>query len=418
MTPRITALDTGLRVVTDRVETVESVSLGVWVGVGNRHEPAEQSGIAHLFEHMVFKGTERRSAAAIAEEIDAVGGYLNAYTSRESTAFYAKVLKDDVGLAVDIIADIVQRAALDEEELARERAVVLQEIGQAFDTPDDVIFDHFQATAFPDQPLGRPVLGEPEIVRNLSRGALRDYMTAHYGGPRMVLAASGNLEHEAIVELAARAFRDLPPLAGEAPPAARYDGGDFRRARPLEQLHLCLGFEGVGYHDEDFYAVAVLSTLLGGGMSSRLFQEVRERRGLAYAVYSFTQSYMDGGLFGVYAGTGEAETAELVAVLCDELARVAEDAGDEEVDRARTQIRAQTLMGLESTATRCEHLGQHMLIYGRPVPMEEVVARLEAVDAAALRRVAGRILRRRPTVAALGPTGGLAPYEEIAGRLA
>jgi predicted Zn-dependent peptidase len=418
MNPRITTLDTGLRVVTDCVDTVESISLGVWVGVGNRHEPAEQNGIAHLFEHMAFKGTERRSAAAIAEEIDAVGGYLNAYTSRETTAFYAKVLKDDAALAIDIIADIVQRATLDEQELARERAVVLQEIGQALDTPDDVIFDFFQAEAFPDQPLGRPVLGAPEIVRSLSRGALRDYVAAHYGGPRMVLAASGHLDHDAVVDLADKAFRDLAPAAAVEAPGARYGGGDFRQARDLEQVHLCLGFEGVGYHDEDFYAAAVLSTLLGGGMSSRLFQEIRERRGLVYSIYSFSQSYMDGGLFGVYAGTGEAETAELVAVLCDELARVAHDAGDEEVERARTQIRAQTLMGLESTTTRCEHLGQHLLVYGRPVPMEEVVAKLAAVDTAALRRVAGRILQRRPTVAALGPIDGLAPYDEIAGRLA
>ena len=418
MNPQIDELDNGLRVVTDRVDTVESVSLGVWVGVGNRHETAEQNGIAHLFEHMVFKGTERRSATAIAEEIDAVGGYLNAYTGRENTAFYAKVLKDDAALAIDIIADIVQRATLDDEELARERSVVLQEIGQAQDTPDDVIFDLFQATAFPDQPLGRPVLGEPDIVRGLTRTALRDYMSAHYGGQRMVLAASGQLEHDVIVELAERAFGQMPPIAPAAPAVARYGGGDFRRTRPLEQLHLCLGFEGVGYHDEDFYAVAVLSTLLGGGMSSRLFQEVRERRGLAYSVYSFTQSYMDGGLFGIYAGTGEAETPELIGVLCDELATVAETARDEEVERARTQIRAQTLMGLESTTTRCEHLGQHLLIYGRPVSMEEVVAKLNAVDTAMLRRVAARILRRRPTIAALGPAGRLAPYDAIARRLA
>ncbi len=417
MTVRITSLDSGLRVVTDRLDSVETASLGVWVGFGTRNESAEINGIAHLLEHMAFKGTARRSALAIAEEIEAVGGHLNAYTGRESTVYYARVLKADVPLAVDILADILQHAALDPEELARERSVVLQEIGQAWDTPDDIVFDCFQATAYPDQPLGWPVLGSAETVRRLSREALFDCLGTHYGGPRMVLAASGNLDHDRLVDLAAGAFRRLPAVPPAIAAPATYHGGDFRQSRDLEQLHLVLGFRGLGYHDPDFYTESVLSTLLGGGMSSRLFQEIRERRGLVYSIYSFTSFYGDDGLIGVYAGTGADEIGELVPVLCDEIARVAADVRPAEVDRARAQLRATILMGLESTMARCEHLGHHMLVHGRPVPIDEIMARLDAVDAAAVSRVAGRLFGSAPTVAAIGPIGNLESYDRISGRL-
>ncbi len=417
MTARISTLGNGLRVVTDRVDTVESASLGIWVGFGTRNEPAEVNGIAHLLEHMAFKGTKRRSALAIAEEIEAVGGHLNAYTSRENTAYYARVLKDDVPLAIDILADILQHSTLDPEELARERAVILQEIGQAQDTPDDIIFDLFQATAYPDQPLGRPVLGSADIVRHLSRDALIECLSHHYGGPRMVLAASGNIEHEALVGMAEQSFGSLPAARPNHPVPARYRGGDYREKRDLEQLHLTLGFEGVGYHDPDFYAASVLSTLLGGGMSSRLFQEIREKRGLVYSIYSFTSFYEDGGMLGVYAGTGEDEITELIPVLCDEIARVGEDVRSAEIDRARAQIKANLLMGLESTMARCEHLGHHMLIYGRPVPVAEVIERLDQVDAAMVGRVARRLFATAPTLAALGPTDALEPYDRIRRRL-
>ncbi len=417
MKPVVTTLDNGLRVVTDRMDSVESVSLGIWVGAGTRYEAAEVNGIAHLLEHMAFKGTARRSAAAIAEEIEAVGGHLNAYTGREVTAYYAKVLKDDVPLALDILADILQHSLFEEAELVRERAVVLQEIGQVLDTPDDIVFDRFQAMAYPQQPLGWPVLGEPETVTRLSRRALVDYLNGHYGGPTMVLAASGCLEHQAVVDLAARAFRTLPRVRLDAPVPGRYGGGDHREDRPLEQLHLVVGFDGIGFHDAAFHAVSVLSTLLGGGMSSRLFQEIRERRGLAYAVYTFTNFYADSGLIGVYAGTGDRDVEELVPVLCDEIARVAADVSDAEVDRARAQLKANLLMGLESTTARAEHLGQHMLVYGRPVPVEETVADLNKVDAAAVRCLAERLFRQPPTVAAIGPTRHLQSYDGIVRRL-
>jgi predicted Zn-dependent peptidase len=413
-----TVLPGGLTVATDTMPQVESVSVGVWVGAGTRQEAPEVNGIAHLFEHMAFKGTERRSALAIAEEIEAVGGHLNAYTSRETTAYYAKVLKADVELAVDTIADILQHSTFDEGELGRERSVVLQEIGQAVDTPDDIIFDHFHATAMPGQALGRPVLGTPEIVGAMPRAALVDWLRGHYAAPRLVLSAAGNVEHERMVDLAGRLFGDLPaPVADGAEPMA-YAGGEYREERDLEQLHLVLGFAGVGYHDPDHYVDQVLSTLLGGGMSSRLFQEIREKRGLVYSIYTFTSAFSDGGIFGVYAGTGEAEAAELVPVLCEEIVRVGADASAEEVGRARAQLKASLLMALESTSARAEQTAHQILAHRRPIPVEEIVARLEAVDEAAVRLAARRLLASPPTLAALGPLDGLQSYDGIRARLA
>ena len=415
---RVTTLPNGLRVATDTMPDVQSVSLGCWVGVGTRNEAASVNGVAHLVEHMLFKGTRRRSAFRISEEIENVGGQLNAYTTREQTAYYAKVLHEDAPLALDILSDMIQHSTLDAEELVRERTVVLQEIGQSADTPDDIIFDHFQATAYPGQAIGRPVLGSADIVGALPREALVDYIAGHYGAPGMVLSAAGRIEHDRMVDLAMKAFGDLPSGAPPKPETARYTGGDFREDRDLEQMHLVLGFDGVGVHDPDFYAHSVLSTLLGGGMSSRLFQEVREKRGLVYSIYTFTGGYYDGGLFGVYAGTGEDEVAELVPVVCDEIAKVGADVTEDEVARARAQLKAGTLMALESTMSRCEQLGQQILIYDRPIPVEEIVAKIDGVDRDAVVKAASRLRASRPTVAALGPIAKLESYDRIAERLA
>lgn len=415
---RVTTLPNGLRVATDTMPDVQSVSLGCWVGVGTRNEAASVNGVAHLVEHMLFKGTERRSAFRISEEIENVGGQLNAYTTREQTAYYAKVLHEDSGLALDILADMIQHSALDADELARERTVVLQEIGQSADTPDDIIFDHFQATAYPNQALGRPVLGASDIVASLPREALVDYIGGHYGAPGMVLSAAGRIEHDRLVDMAFKAFGHLSSEVPPAPETAVYKGGDFREARDLEQMHFVLGFDGVGVHDPDFYAHSVLSTLLGGGMSSRLFQEVREKRGLVYSIYTFTGGYHDGGLFGVYAGTGEDEVAELVPVICDELAKVGEDVTEDEVARARAQLKAGTLMALESTMSRCEQLGQQLLIYDRPIPVEEIVRKIDGVDRETVIAAAKRLRASPPTVAALGPIDRLESYDRIAARLA
>lgn len=418
MTARVTRLANGLRVLTDRMESVETVSVGVWVDIGTRHEPAALNGVAHLLEHMAFKGTVRRSALDIATEIEAVGGQVNAYTSREHTAYYAKMLKGDVRLAIDILADILQNSVLDPKELERERAVILQEIGQAEDTPDDIIFDHFQERAYPDQPMGQPVLGRTDIIRTIDRDAVAGYLKHSYAAPGMLLVAAGNVEHEAIVDLAERAFSKLAPRSEATTEPARYLGGDMREQRDLEQAHIVLGFPGFAFNDRDYYAASVVSTALGGGMSSRLFQEIREKRGLVYTIYSFTHSYSDGGLFGVYAGTGEVEAAELMPALCAEIRKLTDGLEPIELERARAQLKAGLLMSLEGTTARCEQQASHMLVYGCPLDPAELVRHIDAVDAEAVTRVGLRLSSAPPTFTALGPIGLIEDYDRLAARLA
>ena len=418
MTTQLSTLANGLRVATDRIETVDTVSLGIWVDVGTRHEQADINGVAHFLEHMAFKGTDRRSALAIAEEIEAVGGHLNAYTSRESTAYYAKMLKGDVPLALDILSDILQNSTFEPEEIERERAVILQEIGQANDTPDDIVFDYFQECAYPDQAMGRPVLGRPEIIRKIERETVIGYQRNHYGARRMVLAAAGHLDHDRIAGLADNLLGGLPAERPATTEPACYAGGDRREQRDLEQLHLVLGFLGVVLCDPDYYAASVLSTAFGGGMSSRLFQEIREKRGLVYTIHSFVHGYRDGGLFGIYAGTGEAEAAELVPAICREVVRLEDGLTPVELNRAKTQMKAGLLMSLESTSARCEQLAQHLLVYDELLDPRDIVQRIEAVDDAAVRRVASRITQARPTFTALGQIGRLEHFDRISARFA
>ncbi len=416
MTVETTTLANGLRIVTDHMPHVETVSLGVWVAVGARNERAENNGVSHFLEHMAFKGTKTRSARAIAEEIEAVGGQLNAHTSREMTAFHATVLKADVGVAVDIIADILQNSMFDETEIARERVVIAQEIGEARDVPDDVVFDSFQMTAFPGQAMGWPILGPEENVAGMRRTTLVDYMAAHYGAPRMVVSAAGNLGHAGFVTAVERAFAGLGPVAANGVETARYCGGETRAARDLEQVHLVVGFEGLPYADPDFFALSVMSMALGGGMSSRLFQEIRESRGLVYSVYSFAAPYTDTGLFAVYAGTGEEQLADLVPLLCGEMAKAADGMTEPELARARAQLKAGMLMSLESSSARCEQIARQLQVFGRVLDISEIVGKIDAVDAAAVTRVARRIFSGKPSLSALGPVASLESYDSIAKR--
>ena len=418
MSAHLTTLPNGLRVASVAMPHLETAALGVWIEAGSRYESKTVNGVAHMLEHMAFKGTERRDALAIVAEIERVGGHLNAYTGREQTAYTARVLKDDVPLALDILADILQHSVFDETELARERSVVLQEIAQVDDTPDDLVFDHFQGAAHPDQPLGRSILGPAEFIAKIPRSVLADYRRVHYTGSRMVVAAAGPIEHRRLVEEATRLFGALPADGVAFREGARYVGGEAREHRDLEQIHLVLGFNGIDVYDDDYYAVAVLSTLLGGGMSSRLFQEVREKRGLAYSVYSFTTSYQDGGLVGVYAGTTPERIDDLVPVLCGEIARLGEPASSDEVLSARNQMKAGLLMSLESPAARAEQIARQILVFGRVVPIPEIIGRIDAVDASALARLARRLLAGgRPTLAAVGPVASLPDHEAIARRL-
>jgi len=417
MSVQVTKLANGMCVVTDRMDSVETVSIGVWVNVGTRHEPAAINGVAHVLEHMAFKGTERRSALDIAAEIEAVGGHVNAYTSREHTAYYAKVLKADVGLAVDILSDILQHATFDATELERERTVILQELGQAQDTPDDIIYDLFQERAYPDQPMGQPVLGRADIIKTLTRDAVANYMKANYAAPGMLLVAAGNITHDALVALAERAFTSLNAKSDAQTEPGRYEGGDYRELRELEQAHVLLGFPGFPFTDRDYFAASVVSTAFGGGMSSRLFQEVREKRGLAYSIYSFSHSYSDGGLFGIYAGTGEDEASELMPALTAEIRRLEAGLEPAELERARAQLKAGLLMSLEGTTARCEQQANHMLVFGRPLDPAELVRHIDAVDEDSVIRVARRLAAAAPTLTALGPIGRIEGYDRLVEQL-
>jgi predicted Zn-dependent peptidase len=418
MSVRVSRLANGLTVATDRMESVETVSVGVYVDVGTRHESAETNGVAHVLEHMAFKGTTRRSARDIAEQVEAVGGQMNAHTGREQTAYYVKLLKEDLELGVDIIADILLDSVYAPEELERERGVILQELGQVEDTPDDVIFDRFSEVAYPGQAVGRPVLGKADIIASLPRQALVDFRAAFYGAPRMVLCAAGKLEHERLRALAEARFEGLAASARDGSVPARWEGGEYRKDDDLEQVHLTLGFPGVSYTDPDFWAANVLATILGGGMSSRLFQEVRERRGLCYAISAWSSSLVDGGNFGIYTGTGADEVAELVPVLAEELRRACVAPATEEMARARAQIRAGLLMGLESTSARMDALGSQILTYGRPIPPDEIVERIDAVDAERVATVARRLFAGAPAMAAIGPLGRLETLDRIRARIA
>jgi predicted Zn-dependent peptidase len=417
MKVEISKLPNGLTVISDPMPQLESAALGVWVNTGGRNETKPVMGVSHMLEHMAFKGTERRNARQIAEEIETVGGYMNAYTSREQTAFHMRTLKADVPLAIDVLADILTHPTFDQTELERERQVVLQEIGQARDTPDDIVFDHLQSVAFPDQPMGWPILGNDDTVSKFTREQLKTYMDANYRASSMVFVASGAVEHGRVLDLALQHFGALNAGNTNSPQAARYAGGDMRVAEDLEQVHVTYAFPGVSNTDPDFYVSQVYAAALGGGMSSRLFQEAREKRGLCYSIYAFAQSFNDGGMIGIYVGTGEAEAAEISAVVAGEMAGLASGASDQEVARAKAQMKSGLLMGLERPATRAEQIAGQLFTYGRVVPVEELTAKLEAVDAAAVRRFGERVMSAaQPSVAVVGPHNRLETYDRFASR--
>ena len=419
MSVQVTALPNGMRVVTERMEGLGSVSLGVWITAGCRHETAQQNGVAQFLEHMAFKGTARRSAADIALEIENVGGYRNAYTSREQTAYYARVLAEDAPLAMDLIADILRNPQFADDEIAVERGVILQEIGQALDTPDDIIFDWLQEVAYPDQPMGRPILGPAERVSAFGADDLRAFTAAHYAPERMILAAAGAVDHDRIVRLAESLYGDMAPGRPATPEPARFLPGERRKTKRLEQAHIALAFETPKQTDDAAIAAQVLACALGGGMSSRLFQEAREKRGLCYSIFAQTSAYADTGSMTIYAGTGGAELSALIDVIVQELRASADALTEDETARARAQMKAGLLMGLESASHRAARLARSLAIWGRVQTVEELVAKVENVDAAAARAAAQRICQARGAALALyGPVAKAPGAAEIAARLA
>ncbi|MBO9477386.1 insulinase family protein [Shimia sp. R11_0] len=419
MTVQLHTLSNGFRIATEHMPGLESASIGIWVSAGGRHERAPQNGIAHFLEHMAFKGTKRRNALEIAEAIEDVGGYINAYTSREVTAYYARVLKDDVALAMDVVGDIVLNPIFDPNEIEVERGVILQEIGQALDTPDDVVFDWLQERAYPDQPMGRTILGEGDHVRSFGREDLAGFVTEHYRPERMILAAAGGVDHEEIVRLAEEMFGHLERGPSITLVPAQFSGGEYRTEKALEQAHFAIGFESPDYCSPDIYTAQIYSTALGGGMSSRLFQEVREKRGLCYSIFAQTGAYADTGMTTIYAGTSGAQIAELAEITIDELKRAAEEMNAIEIARARTQMKAGLLMGLESPSSRAERLARMLAIWGHIPSLPETVTRIDAVSDEDVRRFAEQMASKaRSAMALYGPVSGAPALEALEERRA
>ncbi|MCB1446558.1 MAG: insulinase family protein [Rhizobiaceae bacterium] len=417
MNVEVTTLPSGLTVVTESMPHLESVALGVWVKSGSRNEAEDEHGIAHLLEHMAFKGTARRSARDIAEQIENVGGEVNAATSTESTSYYARVLRDDMPLAVDMLADILIESAFDADELEREKNVILQEIGAANDTPDDIVFDKFSEAAYSQQTIGRPILGTPESVMSFEPEQIRRYLARNYLAERMYVVAAGAVTHEDFVREVERRFAGLPTQSAvpQIIEPARYIGGSVREARDLMDAQVLIGFEGKAYHARDFYCSQILANVLGGGMSSRLFQEVREFRGLCYSVYAFHWGFSDTGIFGIHAATGGENLPELMPVIIEELRRSSEVIHQAEIDRARAQIRAQLLMGQESPAARAGQIARQMMLYGRPISNAELMDRLAGITTERLTDLAGRLFfNTAPTLSAIGPVDELASMDAIA----
>ena len=415
----LTTLPNGLRIVTERMPGLASASVGVWVLAGGRHERLDQNGIAHFLEHMAFKGTKTRSALQIAEAIEDVGGYINAYTSREATAYYARVLKADVGLALDVISDIVLNSVFDPREIEVERHVILQEIGQALDTPDDIIFDWLQEAAYPDQAMGRTILGPSENIARFGRADFERFVAEHYGPDQMILSAAGAVDHAAIVKQAETLFGPLRPVGAPAVQKALWSGQERRELKDLEQVHFALAFEGPGYRDDDLYTAQVYATALGGGMSSRLFQKIREERGLCYSIFAQAGAYDDTGMITIYAGTSGEEVADLCGLTIDELKRAAEDMTEAEVARARAQMKAGMLMGLESPSSRAERMARNLAIWGRVPGLDEVSTLIDGVTVEAVRSYAGRMIAQDRTALALyGPAEAAPDLAGLRRRLA
>nr|WP_127105020.1 pitrilysin family protein [Pararhodobacter zhoushanensis] len=418
MMHRITTLSNGFRIVTEPMPGLASAAVGIWVTAGARHEKADQNGIAHFLEHMAFKGTAKRTALQIAEEIEDVGGYINAYTSREMTAYYARVLEADVPLALDVIADIVLNPAFDQREIEVERHVILQEIGQAADTPDDVIFDWLQEATYPDQPIGRPILGPAERIANYGAADLRRFVGGHYGPGQMILAASGAVHHDTLVKLAEALFGSLPAVALPVIEPARFEMNERREIKDLEQAHFALAFEAPSFRDADLFTAQVYSGVMGGGMSSRLFQKLREERGLCYTTFAQAGAHEDTGSITLYSGTGAKDVHDLANLTIDELRRATTDLTEAEVARARTQMKAGLLMGLESPSSRAERLARLLAIWDRVPSLEETVERIDAVDLTALKTYAEKLVSEgRLSMALYGPVDTAPSLEALRERL-
>ncbi len=414
---KISTLDNGLRIVTQNMPGLETVSMGIWNFVGGRDELENINGVAHLLEHMAFKGTKSRTALEIAETIENVGGDINAYTSKEITAYYVKLIAEDLPLGINILSDILQNSTFAQDELNRERGVILQEIGMYLDQPDDMIFDYWQEKAYPNQSMGRSILGKTDIIKNITRDQVKDFMMSHYNPKKMVVSAAGKINHDEFVEQISKLCVSLPQGNTNNREISRYVSGEYREEKDLEQIHLLLGFEGIDYHSEDYYSLLVYSSLLGGGMSSRLFQEIREKRGLVYGISSFSSSYTDTGLFGIYAGTGNNQIEELIPVLCDELKNSPNSISEKEINRGKAQLKASLMMGRESAFRRCESAARQLLVFNKVIDPRETIKLIDLVSKTTVQNIAKKIVSGPLTISSIGPIKKLETLDKIQKRL-
>jgi predicted Zn-dependent peptidase len=414
---QVTSLPSGLAVVTETTPHVKTAAIGVFVAAGTRYERAAEHGLSHFIEHMAFKGTRRRSAREIAESIENVGGDLNAETGVERTSYFARVLGTDAELAIDVMGDLLTESIFDREELEREKNVVIQEIGSVEDTPDDLVFDLLTATAWPDQAIGRPILGTRDRIEAFDRAAIDDYLRRRYSAGATVVAAAGAVEHDHILALVQSRLEKLP--AAPAPPEERaaYRGGETKRRRRLEQTHVVVGFEGKPAGAPDHDAAQVFAAATGGGMSSRLFQEVREKRGLAYSIYGFHWDFSDTGLFGFYAGSADGDATEVVAASLDCLAEAAHGLEESEIRRAKAQMKVSLVSAYEQPAARVHQLSRQIHVYGRPLSFDEMLARVDAITVEEVRKTGAAMLRSPPAVAAIGAVGKVPGQAKIARAL-
>ncbi len=409
----------GLRVVTEFMPAVRSVALGIWVCVGSRDEDTTHAGATHYLEHLLFKGTGRRTALDISAAMDAVGGEMNAFTDREFTCYYARVLDADLPLAIDILSDMVTSALIESRAVDAERGVILEEIAMNDDEPSDVVYEAFGARLYGDTPLGRPILGTVDSVNAITRDQIREHYVSQYTPPHLVVAAAGNLDHDAVVALVQAAFGSVLadfPAAEPAAPRLRGSGGLWDGygpaagtgvklvSRPIEQANIVLGCEGLARTDDRRFALGVLNTALGGGMSSRLFQEIREKRGLAYSVHSFTAQYADTGQWGIYVGCLPAKADEVLSICASEVRKVVSDGlADAELDRGKGQMRAATVLGSEDPSSRMIRLGKSEMVYPRLMGIDEVLAAVDAVTHDDVRAIAEQVLTRPKALAVVGP---------------
>ena len=415
----LTELGSGLKVATRALPQAQSLSVGIWVNAGARDERDSETGIAHMLEHMAFKGTKRRSARDIATEVENVGGYMNAHTSREETAYYLRLLPEYLDMGIDILVDILTEPTMPDEEIERERGVIIQEIGQSLDTPDDIVFDMFAKASYGTHTLGRPILGSVDSVSGFSRDNLKGFMARHYGAGQMLVIGSGAVDHDDFVR---RVDTRLAGLAGADHAARRapeWLGGRHIEARDLEQTHLVIGLPSFGAQDERRYALMLLSTLFGGGMSSRLFQEVREKRGLCYSIFSFASMYSDSGHFGIYAGTSAEQANEMLSVTASQLADLAAGVDAEELDRAKAQLRASLVMARESVAGCGDSLARQIMMFGAPQDDAEILERILGVSTDEVSHVAADLIAGgQPVITAIGPEADIMSNEALAGIFA